>query len=74
VNGSHSSLKHLEGRRVRLVSCDDPHTRLERGTRGRVTLIDDLDTVHVVWDDGSRLGLIPGVDRWELLDDEAPAP
>jgi len=29
-------------------------------------LVDGLDTVHVAWDDGSRLGLIPGVDEWEL--------
>ena len=60
------SLDWLQGRRIRLVRCDDPHTQLKSGTKGIVTFIDGLDTVHVAWDDGSRLGLIPGVDEWEL--------
>jgi uncharacterized protein DUF4314 len=66
------SLSWLQGRRIRLVRCDDPHTRLKPGTRGIVTFVDGLDTVHVAWDDGSRLGLIPGVDQWEL-DTAAPS-
>ena len=60
------SFGRLQGRRVRLIRCDDPYTRLQPGTRGRVTFIDGLGTVHVAWDDGSRLGLIPGVDQWEV--------
>ena len=36
------------------------------GTRGIVTLVDGFGTVHVAWDDGSRLGLIPGEDQWEV--------
>lgn len=60
------SFGRLHGRRVRLISCDDPHTRLQPGTMGRVTFVDGLGTVHVAWDDGSRLGLIPGVDQWEV--------
>ena len=66
------SFSRLQGRRVRLIHCDDPHTRLQPGTRGRVTFVDGLGTVHVAWDDGSRLGLIPGVDQWEV--DAADAP
>jgi hypothetical protein len=62
----------LQGRRVRLISCDDPHTRLQPGTRGRVTFVDGLGTVHVVWDDGSRLGLIPGVDQWDVEPADSP--
>ncbi len=62
------SLSWLQGRRVRLISCDDPRTRLQPGTRGLVTFVDGLNTVHVSWDDGTRLGLIPDVDRWELDD------
>jgi hypothetical protein len=56
----------VRGRRVRLIRCDDSYTRLKPGTKGIVTFVDGLDTVHVAWDDGSRLGLIPGVDQWEL--------
>ena len=55
-----------QGRRICLISCDDPHTRLKSGARGLVTFVDGLGTVHVAWDDGTRLGLIPGVDEWEI--------
>jgi uncharacterized protein DUF4314 len=62
------SLSWLQGRRVRLVRCADPHTRLRSGAMGFVTIVDGLNTVHVAWDDGSRLGLIPDIDEWEIDD------
>ena len=52
------------GDRVRLVRCTDPHTRLEAGSLGTVTMVDDMGTVHVKWDCGSTLGLVPGEDAW----------
>jgi hypothetical protein len=54
------------GDRVRLIRCNDPYTRLAPGDLGTVTLVDDLGTVHVDWDSGSRLGLVPGEDWWEV--------
>ncbi len=58
----------LVGRRVRLVSCSDPYTRLQPGAEGTVTLVDGVGTVHVRWDDGHQLGLIHEAgDRWEVL-------
>lgn len=57
----------LLGRRVRLVAMDDPHTNLQPGAMGTINFIDDPGTLHVKWDNGSRLGLIPGEDAWELL-------
>lgn len=55
------------GDRIRLVSIVDDFTRLWPGATGTVSSIDDLGTVHVLWDDGSRLGLVPGVDVWETI-------
>jgi len=60
----------LEGRRVRLVRCTDEYTRIEPGELGTVTNVDDIGTVHVRWDGGSRLGLVEGEDEWEVLPDE----
>jgi len=60
--------RELEGRTIRLVRCEDPHTRLRPGVTGLVTLVDGAGTVHVLWEDGHRLGLIPGVDAWEVTD------
>jgi hypothetical protein len=52
---------------VRLVRCTDPYTRLHPGDEGTIAFVDDWGTLHVSWDSGSRLGLVPGEDAWELL-------
>ena len=62
----------LRGRRVRLDHTSDPHTDLRPGATGTVRLVDSLGTVHVKWDGGSSLGLVPGEDRWTVLQTEAP--
>lgn len=54
--------------RVRLVSTDDPYTRLKPGDEGTIAFIDDAGTVHIDWDNGSTLSLVPGVDEWETLE------
>ncbi len=46
------------GDRVRLVACADEWTRLEPGTLGTVTYVDDTGTVFVDWDTGSKLGMV----------------
>lgn len=62
----------IKGDRVRAVhfapceSIDDNQT-VPPGTEGTVTFIDDAGTVHVAWDNGSRLGLLPDADKWEIL-------
>ncbi|QOR45824.1 DUF4314 domain-containing protein [Trueperella pecoris] len=56
----------LVGMRVRLIHMNDPYG-LEPGSESTIVHIDDLDTLHVSWDGGSSLGLIPGEDEWETL-------
>ncbi len=46
----------------------DEWTWLRPGALGTVTVIDDLGTVHVRWDDGGTLGLVPDEDEWVVLD------
>lgn len=60
-------MTETDRKRVRLIRCTDPHTRLEPGAEGTIGFIDGLGTVHVNWDNGVRLGLIPGEDDWELI-------
>lgn len=59
--------KDPRGTRVRLRCLTDPHTRLRAGSEGTIMFIDSLGTVHVAWDCGSTLGLIPGEDSWETI-------
>ena len=56
-----------EGDRLKLIFTDDPYTRLKPGDQGTVLFVDDLGTVHVNWDNGSNLGLVPNHDRWEIV-------
>jgi hypothetical protein len=58
---------NLSGKRVRLIHCNDPYTKLTPGLLGTVDHIDDFGTLHVKWDNGSTLGLVPDEDRWVIL-------
>lgn len=53
--------------RVELVHTGDPYTDLRPGAQGTVTFVDSVGTVHVNWDSGSTLGLIPGEDVWREI-------
>lgn len=55
-----------EGTKVELVYMADRYAPKE-GTKGTVIHVDDIGQVHVIWDDGSTLALVPGVDEWETI-------
>jgi len=54
------------GMRIRMISMDDQYA-VDEGIEGTIVRIDDLGTLHVKWDDGSSLGVIPEIDKYELL-------
>ncbi len=56
-----------KGDRIRLIHTADPYTRLVAGDEGTVTSIDGMGTVHIKWDNGSSLGLIPREDSWVVV-------
>ena len=62
--------KQLKGKRIELISTTDPYTELKPGDRGTVDFEDDMGTIHVNWDNGSQLGLVPGEDQYKLLEDK----
>lgn len=61
--------KYPVGTTVKLVMMSDPQAP-PVGTLGKVTNVDDIGTVHVAWQNGSSLGLIEGVDKWEAAENE----
>lgn len=61
------------GQRVRFIDTGDPYTHLAPESLGTVTFVDDTGTVHVKWDDGSWLGMIPGLDHVIPVEGEPPA-
>lgn len=58
-----------EGKIVELIEMEDPQA-VPVGTTGLVNWIDDLGNIHVLWKNGSRLALIPDVDKFKLVGDE----
>lgn len=59
----------IKGRRVECLECADRYAPLPRGVQGTVQCVDDAGTLLVDWDNGRRLGLIPGVDRYRIVPD-----
>lgn len=56
-----------EGTRIEVVSLGDPYLKLPPGSRGTVSFVDEIGTIHVNWDSGSLLGLINGQDRYKKV-------
>jgi len=56
------------GKRVRLIHTNDRYTKLKAGDEGIIVSVDGMETRHIKWDNGSNLGLIPGVDKWEVIE------
>ena len=60
---------YVPGSRVILDSMDDIAAP-PAGTLGRVSHVDDLGTIFVDWDNGSRLGVVYGIDDCHLFVEE----
>ena len=45
-----------------------------KGSRMSVTYVDDMETIHGNWNNGSTIGLVPSCDRFHVVDTEALEP
>ena len=54
------------GVRVAVHYMEDPYP-VEPGTEGSVDHVDDAGTIHCKFDNGRFIGLIPGVDTFEIV-------
>ncbi|HEX3027917.1 MAG TPA: DUF4314 domain-containing protein [Clostridia bacterium] len=55
------------GTRIELISMDDPHAPIESGMQGVVKNVDDAGTLHMLWDNGRTLGIVPGEDSFKVI-------
>ena len=60
---------YTPGTRVMLLKMNDPYTKLQPGTKGTVTSVDDMGTIHVSWDSGSSLGVVFGEDLCRKIEE-----
>lgn len=58
--------RYPKGTRIRLVEMRDPQA-VEAGMTGTVEAVDDAGSIHMKWDNGRGLALIPGEDSFEVL-------
>lgn len=57
-----------EGTEVMCLVMSDKHP-VPSGTIGKVTHVDDAGQIHVNWNNGSTLALIPEVDTFAIVED-----
>jgi len=56
------------GNRIQLIQTDDTWSNLEKGSKGTVIEIEeDQDLIWVQWDNGEKLALILGIDKFKLI-------
>ena len=58
------------GTRVLLLHMGDDPRPVEDNMRGTVIGVDDIGTLHCDFDNGRRLGIVPGEDSFRKLTDE----
>ena len=59
-------LNYPPGTRIELELMVDAYA-VPPGTRGTVDHVDDMGGVHIKWDNGRTLAVIPGVDSFRKL-------
>ena len=60
-------LQYPKGTKVELISMGFDPRPVEPGTVGTVLCVDDVGTVHVAWENGRSLGLVPGEDSFRVI-------
>ena len=55
------------GTRIRLNSMEDPYHPILSGMEGEVHFVDDAGQIHMKWDNGRGLALIPGEDSFTVI-------
>ena len=54
------------GTKVELIHMEDAQA-VESGTKGVVNYVDDIGQVHVNWENGRTLALVPSVDSFRVV-------
>ncbi len=60
--------QYPSGTRIELDYMGDDPCPIEPGTKGTVRMVDDIGTVHCNFDNGRRMGLIPGEDSFHIIE------
>lgn len=61
--------EEYKGKRIECIHMNDAFA-VPSGTKGTIRLIDDMGTIHVQWDNGRTLGLVPEEDSYKFIKEE----
>ena len=56
----------LKGRRITLIRMGDDPNPIKVGEEGTIRGVDGIGQIHVDWDNGRGLALVPGVDMYQI--------
>ena len=62
--------RYPEGTRICLDSMENDPRPIPAGTKGTVITVDDAGQLFMKWDNGCSLSLIPGEDRFHVIQPE----
>lgn len=63
-NSTLERLREDVGKRIRIIEMKGENFPM--GMEGYITSVDDMCNIHVKWDNGSTLSVIPDEDRYEI--------
>ena len=58
---------YKKGTRIIMVEMDDIYNPIQQGEVGTVVGVDDIGQIMMKWDNGSRLSIVPDVDKFEII-------
>ncbi len=62
------AIKTKVGDRVEITEMNDTWSKLEKGSKGTVSKIEeDQDLIWVDWDNGEKLALLDGIDKFKIV-------
>jgi len=68
INESQESNPNVEiGDRVEMIQMKDEHSPIEPGSKGTVVHIDGIGQLHIDWDNGRTLAIIPEEDSFKII-------
>lgn len=60
--------KYIKGTKIKLIKMYDPFSPPPSNTIGIVEFVDDVGQIHINWNNGSTLALVPDLDEFEVLE------
>ena len=59
--------RYSEGDWIQLIEMYDDPQSIESNTKGQIDFIDDIGQLHMKWENGRTLAIIPGVDKFKQI-------